>query len=390
MLPSLPVVGDEGILIDNADERLRQAPVVSLFGETLILAIGGNINASPPDPTRVIAVELNVGDRAASRREIELSPSYLGGLVALESGVVAVGLLDAASEGAERASGVVVSKPGAARWSKGVSIERAGRVDIVQIGPNSITKIASLSASAPASWAGFGSALDMTGELLVVGEPGAEPAKVHLYRRDRTGRFAAAPFNSIVGNPRFGSALAIVDRLLIIGASDRHCCDAAVTVFDISGFVPRELEKRVNPDTSTPIAYGSTIESFGTGAVIGGVGISLGDGAPFSGGLDVYNTTAGALGTRSRLDPGPIEQQDGFGRHDRVVTANDAVAVQHRGEILVFRGDSNGWPISARVVLSDKPRIVQFGFDGRRLVLVSEVRDGQRLLGWRIHVHPVL
>jgi len=357
----------------------------------LVVILEGNIysySSTSASSARVIAFNLETSDIERSQCEVMLSPGHLGGIALPAPGILAIGLVDAPSVGSPADGNLQLVKPGTALWSKGISVERAGLVELLRLDTNGIEKIGAFSAPAPAMWARFGESLDANGDILAVGEPNAEPPKVHLYKYNGAGTLIPSFLTSLNGSERFGSTLAIMENLLIVGAPGKQCCDGTITIFDISDSGPRKLDTFANPDSSTQINYGTTLKGFGNGAVIGGGGVDLGDGlGAFSGGLDAYIIIDGSLKNRTRLNPGPISREDGFGTPSRVTVARDAIAVQHRGDIIFFRLKKSAWSIIGRVPIDTETQSTLIGFDGRRFVLVSNVWEGGKILGWSFHVH---
>ncbi|MEO1584846.1 MAG: hypothetical protein AAFR96_09785, partial [Planctomycetota bacterium] len=167
--------------------------------------------------------------------------------------------------------------------------------------------------------AGFGSAVDLRGDRLLVGAPNADgTGRAFLFRRAHPGSpwtLAAgiAPTDLAPGD-QFGASVALGERELVVGApgSDRILSNAGVTYIvpvDVpaeSLGVPQRLEL---PEPAVNALFGSAVDARGD---LLAVGAPLDDG--FAGSAWIFRRRADeTFQTAQRLAPEPAEPFAGMG-----------------------------------------------------------------------------
>ena len=144
------------------------------------------------------------------------------------------------------------------------------------------THAGGLSNAAPAPLIGFGAAAAVSGDEIFVSRPGefsafpmpgSEPGSVHVFRRGADGwaEVAAIDAPSGVYGDGFGTALAVEGDVLVVGAPKENESRGAAYVFVREGDVWSFWEKLEAPDAMPGDAYGSSV-AMGVGAQFGVIG----------------------------------------------------------------------------------------------------------------------
>ncbi|MYG20704.1 MAG: hypothetical protein F4208_14365, partial [Gemmatimonadales bacterium] len=145
------------------------------------------------------------------------------------------------------------------------------------------THAASLSHAAGAPVIGFGAAAAVSGDEIFVSRPGefamfpmpgSEPGSVHVFRRsgpDGWVEIAAIPAPSGVYGDGFGEALAVEGDVLVVGAPKENESRGAAYVFVREGSMWSFRERLEAPDGMPGDAFGSSV-AVGAGAQFGVIG----------------------------------------------------------------------------------------------------------------------
>jgi len=200
---------------------------------------------------------------------------------------------------------------------------------------------------------GFGSALSLHGDVVLVGADaeGEGAGAAYLFRRDdsgqwrRTARFAAADARS---NARFGSSVALHDGIALVGS---HGCDdrkgaAYVFVRDETGVWRQEA--KLTPDAqATQALFGAALAVNGTYALIGAPGEQDFEGAAY-----LFRRSGNGkwtLSARLRADDGLAFDQFGISvalaRNQALIGANhgDHSGPRINGAAYVFEQRGEEW-----------------------------------------------
>lgn len=176
----------------------------------------------------------------------------------------------------------------------------------------------------------FGAAVAIRGDLLAVGEPGSTQAhiqgRVHLFTRSGTTWSPLVVLEASDGavDDGFGSALALTGDTLVVGAPNAdvgiETGGGAVYVFDDSGGAWAQQAKITAPIPAKLAGFGHSVAIEGEAIVVGAVGANRG--AAY-----VYSWLGGAVTLRSSLVPA---NPDAVSR-----SYGSAVAISHAGDRIV-------------------------------------------------------
>jgi len=144
------------------------------------------------------------------------------------------------------------------------------------------THAGSLNHAAGAPLIGFGAAAAVSGDEIFVSRPGefaafpmpgSEPGSVHIFRRGEDGwvEVAAIPAPSGVYGDGFGEALAVEGDILVVGAPKENEGRGAAYVFVREGGIWSSRERLEAPDAVPGDAFGSSV-AVGAGAQFGVIG----------------------------------------------------------------------------------------------------------------------
>jgi choice-of-anchor B domain-containing protein len=229
----------------------RFASAIAVFGDELFVARAASTDPRPAaDGPRIFVYRKN-GNRWTSGGGIDPGVSGAGDFgVALAAGrdVVAVG---APGQGA--GGSVVLFERRNGRWSR----------------------VATLTSPVGATGAGFGVALALDGDLLVVGSPGADSARgaVYAFRRDpRSLHWSAAVEIARGDRPgrMLGGAVATAGgRVLVGGPGGPRSAAGIAVVYRAGGPGGWSEEARLSPSSDSALGYGSSVLLGATEAFVG-------------------------------------------------------------------------------------------------------------------------
>lgn len=261
-------------------------------------------------------------------------------------------------------------------------------VDLVRVfegAPGSFVEVATLTSSlAHETSASFGTALDLAGDWLAVGDPAAsdpvlgDGGAVHLYRRTAAGwvldTVLTTPTTGILLRTSFGTSLDLAGDLLVVGAPSASTVntqsaieDGAVFVFQHGASGWAHLQT-LGPQTPQLFgSFGRSVALDGDRLAVGSSGDPVPGGSPFNGGsagatfaptamLQALQPTAGAMLGWSVAVDGDL-------------VAAGAIGAEHGGQHAagrahVFERDALGnWSEVATVAVTPHRAHLRFGDD---------------------------
>lgn len=271
-------------------------------------------------------------------------------------------------------------------------------VDVVRVfegAPGSLLEVAALTSSlAHQTSASYGTALDMAGDWLAVGDPAANDpvlgsgGAVHLYRRSPAGwvleTVLTIPTTGILFGTSFGTSLDLDGDLLVVGApfvstvnTQSVIEDGLVFVFQ-HGAAGWSLLQTLRPQTPRLFgAFGRSVALDGDLLAIGSTGDPVPGGSTFNGGsagaIHLFERNGGAQFTPTAvlqaLQPTAGEMLGWSVAVDGDVIAAGAIGAEHgghhsAGRAHVFERDGLGnWSATAALSVAPYRANQQFGDD---------------------------
>jgi hypothetical protein len=216
--------------------------------------------------------------------------------------------------------------------------------------PAAVTRIPALFPSQPRAEAQFGVATALLGDELFVGASAntatTEPGAVHRFEAGGAGW---TEFGKLApsGEPgaRFGTALAVSGDVLVVGAPGASSNAGAAFVYRKTGGSWQQSQRLPVPDAALTSAW------FGNSVAVTGDVLAVGLGTnwqdPRGGVVHVYRQSAGSFTWEASLTPKDSSTGDQFGvglsiDGDRIAVGAPN-AFKGPGRAYVFRRDSTGW-----------------------------------------------
>ncbi len=253
------------------------------------------------------------------------------------------------------------------------------------------TREATLLAQSPGVDDRFGAALDIDGDVLVVGAPreenlgGSVAGAVYVFRRSTTGAWALAQRlqpPSVAFGHQFGSAVAVDAGRLVVGApGDGTVCvgSGSAYVFESTVFGFAQIAQLLPNTASCFAAVGASVDVEGDRLVLGAPNQTQGSSAN-AGMAVVYENQGGWVEVCTLSHPSP-SPNDRFGRTVAVSAGRIACGVPeddsagpNEGRVFVFTPSAGCFTLSASLVPAGIALIPDAYF-GSSLAL-----DGERLL----------
>jgi hypothetical protein len=245
---------------------------------------------------------------------------------------------------------------------------RAGGVHVFR--PGGVTgeweETAHLTGSDAGLGIGFGSAMAVDGNTLLVGAPGQYDGRgaVYLYQRDGAGEWrevGALSAGDGVPGDSLGGAIALHGDVALVGTS-RHAGGAgAVYVFGGGGWT--QQTKLTPSDGRAGDRFGVAVAFDGARALIGAVGRDS-----LTGGAHVFDYDGGAWNEEAVIQTADVGPQSAFGA--RLALSGDHAIIaapqanRSAGAAFVFARDESGqWTQQGRLVPADSSQGSFFGFN---------------------------
>jgi len=221
----------------------------------------------------------------------------------------------------------------------------------------------------PVAQKSFGRALAIQGDTLVVGAPdfGAFPGEAYVYTRTGTSWDSGELLVPSTPSNAYGQAVALDGDTVLIGAPIYNGY-YPVTVFERSGGEWVE-QAALDPPPGTPLKYGWSLAVLGDEAVVGARGFGTEAGAAFA-----YRSSGGSWSLVQQLVPSTSGPGDVFG--NAVGLSPDVLAVSaletgtSEDRVFGFRRDQGAWS-EAFVALGPGPTNPMFM--GRSLAVQGQV-----------------
>jgi hypothetical protein len=201
--------------------------------------------------------------------------------------------------------------------------------------------------------AGFGGAIALAGDDVLVGEPAntTRPGTVYVYRRGGNGWAEAAQIRSGDAGPAdgFGSAVAADGETLVIGASAHDGGRGAAFVFRRVDGTWTQAARLAAEGLEEGVRFGSAVAIRGDVAVVSAPGADGQAGAVF-----VFRRAGDAWAQAARLSPAAAAPRALFGT--ALAIGDDGIFVgmpganENRGAIVAFRPDAQGGWAEASVI----------------------------------------
>ena len=273
---------------------------------------------------------------------------------------------------------------GAARDDVGVANQSSVRV-FVRNGGDWIVR-QTLTASDAATRDGFGGAVAISGNTIVVGAVGHNGSRGAVYVFvERDGVWSQEQklvASDVAANDLFGTSVALSGATLVAGAMGVDGNRGAAYVFTHTGGVWLEQQKLIASDRSVPTF---PFDTFGRSVVLRGDTIVVGaprsgSGAPTPpGAAYVFRRLDGAWSERQKLTAGDDGRTNRFGNglafSGETLVVGAPGASNDRGAVYVFVLGSTGlWTEQQKVVASD-------GLTGDSFGLAVAIRGGILLVG---------
>lgn len=276
---------------------------------------------------------------------------------------------------------LAIGHPYAAQTTdSGINVDGAGQVTLYRRIGTVWKRLAPVSELTPRPFGNFGADLALKPGSLAVTAPGTKPseAMIYVFQMAATG----ASLEASISNHSGGSGVAGVawlDDHLVFGDTF-HCCGGTVKLYDHLSKV--ETASVTSPSPGLMAAFGTWIRVTDKTLLVGGAGISQGDGNAFPGQLHVYEAEGGQIMHRGRLAPEGLPDAP-LGGQDAGINS-EAVFVPDRGHVIRYRKGTNGlWKHDGVVpgleeeaivlnvaATSDWLAIVTFKDQDRRVLLV--------------------
>ncbi|HEX6323489.1 MAG TPA: choice-of-anchor B family protein, partial [Vicinamibacterales bacterium] len=245
--------------------------------------------------------------------------------------------------------------------------------------------LASLLPPAGASAQGFGEAVLVTADEVLVGQSmdASLPGYVYVYRRDGAGRWTEAArlqASDAEPNDHFGRALALAQGDLLVGATIARQ-SGALYIFG------RAADGTWRESASMTVSDADSSHSFGRVAATDGRTVLMADWAAREsrGAVYVFEKRDGQWRETARLVAPDAQPEDWFG--SAIAIDGDRIAVgvsrrsDNRGLVYIFRRDGETWTQAARIEPPDTAGNPQFGggaiaFAGDALLVGATGADG--------------
>jgi choice-of-anchor B domain-containing protein len=213
---------------------------------------------------------------------------------------------------------------------------------------------------------GFGNAMAVDGNILLVGAPGQYDGRgaVYLFQRDGAGEWREAGVLSAgdgVPGDSLGGAIALHGDVALVGAS-RHA-DGAGAVYTFRGDAWTQQTKLTPADVRTGDRFGVAVAFDGARALIGAVGRDS-----LTGGAHVFGYDGGAWNEEAVIRTADVGPRSAFGA--RLALSGDHAIIaapqanRSAGAAFVFARDGAGrWTQQGRLVPADSSPGSFFGFN---------------------------
>ena len=263
---------------------------------------------------------------------------------------------------------------------------RSGMVYIYGRGGAGWAQRAALKASDAADADGFGASMAMDGSTLVVGaiRQADRHGAVYVFQRSGTAWRQTARLVAPDGaeGDGFGAAVVVHGDEMLVAAPGRRKNVGAVYAFHRSGTSWSPSGVLEGDSTMSQPSFGAAVALAGDQALVGAPGA-----ADRKGQVLVYTRAATGWTSAGTLSPANLEANDRFGStlvaHGTRVLAGAPRAANATGAVLIFERDSSGaWKEQSRLVAFQATRLQGFGAavaaDGDQLLVGAPQDDGLR------------
>ncbi|MGD2111537.1 MAG: FG-GAP repeat protein [Phycisphaerae bacterium] len=235
-----------------------------------------------------------------------------------------------------------------------------------------------------------GSAVDMSGNHIVVGDPEASvdfinhAGKVYIYEGDGANRALSATLTAPVPGEYdwFGAAVAIDGDLLVVGAP----ADDFQLHHEGAAYIFRKTGETWVNEASLDSGIPNPWDMFGLSVAAQADRVAIGN--PFSSSVNVYRYETGSWALEAELMGSDFGVVGSFGfsvsfSGDRLVVGHplDNHTGSDSGSAYVFRRAGTVWTEEAKLTASDASPVDRFGhdvdMDGTRIVIGTPQRDGE-------------
>lgn len=220
---------------------------------------------------------------------------------------------------------------------------------------------------------GFGTAVALQGDTVVIAAPAANPPAVHVFEREGNRWSRRARIDAPQSNIGFARAVALDGDTLMVGAAFRNASRGAVYVFQRAS-KDWQLAQVLVADDGTPDArFGTALALDGSRAVVGAFGEDFG--AAY-----VFDRIDGTWEQSQRLDALDAQLGDRFGlavalEGERIVVGapgTESDDHEQQGAAIVFERSLGSWSQTAELSAFDGRQNDLFGWslslDGNTLV----------------------
>ena len=222
-----------------------------------------------------------------------------------------------------------------------------------------------LGAASPVAGQGFGEALVLSGDELLVGESQfqSRPGYVYVYRRDGSGQWremGRLEASDAEPNDHFGRAIAMAQGDLLIGSTISRESGALYVFRRGPDGMWREAASMVPSDAHPDGSFGRVAATDGRTVVMSDWAAAESRGAVY-----VFEKQGDTWRETARLSASDAEPNDWFGyaldvEGDRIVVSARNKA-RNRGTVYTFARSGTGWQETARIMPPDTVPNIQFG-----------------------------
>ena len=211
-----------------------------------------------------------------------------------------------------------------------------------------------LAASVGGADGGFGHALALEGDRLVIGAPGddCDTGATYVFEKDAGGWTQKTKFASGVTDSEFGTSVAFEGDAIVVGAPGEGSGRGAAYVYEKTGATWTQVERLTSPTSNVSMYFGGSV-GIDDGYVVIGVLLDNETG-DMSGAAYVYHDSGGAWTQVARLHSSDIEEGLYFGydlaiEGDRMVVGR--LGYEKNGAAYVFEleGDNADINVDGKV-----------------------------------------